>query len=342
MAIYATAAHASAVPPSYLLSDTFANYTVGSYLDTATSTPWLNTGDPSGHWNVTSSGCLTNHCVYAFYDTSGMIPGASLYSGYPDGSLGGSVSFSVKWSGVYGSPYSAGVNVGWYNGTTATSQYGVTFQDGTTGGTMKIGGSEYWFDNLVPTTWHNVVLYWVTDPSAGTRISASVDGSLPQEIYSDTNGDADFAQHGMNYLQLFDAGHGANTYIDDVNSQLLDVSAIQTVDYGAIATSTCSITNVTGCFQNALQWAFTPPQGAFNGLLGLKDLVASKPPFGYFTTAKEQIAGLDGTASSTFSIGSVSGITTYIFHPFDVALAAIWWALVGFWFFFNRARHIEI
>ena len=114
------------------------------------------------------------------------------------------------------------------------------------------------------------------------------------------------------------------------------------VFFSTLSTSTCTVFNISGCFQNALLWAFYPPTGVFNGILSLKDLIAKKPPFGYFDSAKDQIAALGTTTTPAFSLTAVSGINTYIFGPIDAGLAAIWWAIVGIWFFFHRARHIDI
>jgi len=112
-------------------------------------------------------------------------------------------------------------------------------------------------------------------------------------------------------------------------------------DYNSIATSTCDVLNLTGCFQNALLWAFYPPAGAFDGFAALADTIRNKPPMGYFNAATSQLSGI-GTSTGVVTLAAISGITDTIFAPLDVALAALWWAIVGFWFFFNRARHIQI
>ncbi len=115
-----------------------------------------------------------------------------------------------------------------------------------------------------------------------------------------------------------------------------------TPDYASLATSTCSITNLTGCFQNALVWAFYPPAGSLDIVTGLWPTISAKPPFGYFTVTQDSISGIGASTTPTFALEQVAGITQYIFDPLDEALAAIWWAIFGVWFFFNRVRHLQI
>ncbi len=115
-----------------------------------------------------------------------------------------------------------------------------------------------------------------------------------------------------------------------------------TPNYGSLSTSTCTFSNITGCFQNALTWAFVPPAGSLDASGFLWNTLKNKPPFGYFTTTQAALSDLGATTTPAFALGQVDGINTYIFDPIDEALAAIWWAIVGIWFFFNRARHIDI
>lgn len=119
-------------------------------------------------------------------------------------------------------------------------------------------------------------------------------------------------------------------------------TVINPPDYAAISTTTCSFTNITGCFQNALTWAFYPPGGSLDTVSNLWSTINKKPPFGYFTATQSDISNLGASTSAAFTLQQVSGITDVIFDPIDIALAGIWWAIFGIWFFFNRLRHIEI
>ena len=113
-------------------------------------------------------------------------------------------------------------------------------------------------------------------------------------------------------------------------------------NYTGLATSTCAIDNITGCFQNALEWAFYPPSGSLDTVSSLWGTISLKPPFGYFTATQNDISTIGASTTPTFALEQVSGISTYIFDPLDLALSGIWWAIFGLWFFFNRLRHIQI
>ena len=113
-------------------------------------------------------------------------------------------------------------------------------------------------------------------------------------------------------------------------------------NYSGLATSTCDITNLSGCFQNALVWAFVPPSGSLDIINSLWGTINTKPPFGYFTQTQNEISDIGASTTHAFSLGQITGIQTYIFDPLDEALAAIFWAIFGIWFFFNRVRHMQI
>lgn len=334
-------AHASQVPPSFLISDSFDDYSPGANLDTASSSRWTANAT-TGHWVVSGSGCQSGNCITGVYNTTGAQPDAFLWTGDPDnGAQNGSITMGIKWNQAFNALYSTNEDVGFYNGSTITSTYGFNIQAGSNAGTVKMGGPLFYFDNLNPTVYHQVSFYWVSDINVGVSLSLSVDNSIPQVIATSTDTTSDFVVKGVNEVELTDYLQGATTYIDNLNAQLIDNTVVST-DYGALATSTCSITNITGCFQNALQWAFVPPQGSFSGITGLWAQIDQKPPFGYFTVGLNEVNGLNNGSTPAFSLESIDGINTYIFHPIDVALAAIWWGIFGIWFFFNRVRHIEI
>lgn len=112
---------------------------------------------------------------------------------------------------------------------------------------------------------------------------------------------------------------------------------------GSVQLQPCSLTDPTtyaGCIENALIAAFYPSSDSWSSYGGLWDRIKLKPPFGYFTQVEGQLANTS-TSTAPFTIGTVSGITTYIFGPIDTGLAAVWWAIFAFWFFFHRVRHIE-
>jgi hypothetical protein len=110
--------------------------------------------------------------------------------------------------------------------------------------------------------------------------------------------------------------------------------------YG-VATSTCSISNITGCFQNAIAWALYPSRSTLDLVTSSGNKVKNKPPFGYFFVNVATIQALNASGTPPVTLASDAPIVTYIFHPLDVSLAA----LIGFFYImwlFQRVRHIEV
>lgn len=98
-----------------------------------------------------------------------------------------------------------------------------------------------------------------------------------------------------------------------------------------LATSTCGITNISGCFQNAIVWAFYPSQGSLDQFIGLKDEVIRKPPFGYFALISSAFNGLSDTGTPLFSLATSPDVMTSIFNPLKNGIAFAMWILFGVW-----------
>lgn len=99
-----------------------------------------------------------------------------------------------------------------------------------------------------------------------------------------------------------------------------------------LATSTCSLANITGCFQNALVWAFYPSEGAWEFLQSQYAPIKSKPPFGVtaYYTALENVAA-SSTASSTLVV--YDSYMDAIFTPIRTGLATLIAMAFAVWFF---------
>src|SRR3990170_3507397 len=127
-------------------------------------------------------------------------------------------------------------------------------------------------------------------------------------------------------------------------SLLNEYYSTTTVQYNYLsgyATTTCGITNITGCFQNALAFLFFPSQSVINQYQSLYDTVKEKPPFGYVFVYVIALQSLTGTASSTVSLQIEDNIQDNIFTPLRTALSTILWLLFAIWFY-NRVRKIDI
>jgi len=129
---------------------------------------------------------------------------------------------------------------------------------------------------------------------------------------------------------------GAN-YIDVV----LGVDPNDPTNLLGLATSTCSISNISGCFQNALVMLFWPSASSTEKILGIGSLIAKKPPIGYFTAVANEIADITGSSTPTMAITIPDGIIDLFFNPLNVAITGIlWWFFaIHFW---HRLKNLHI
>jgi len=119
------------------------------------------------------------------------------------------------------------------------------------------------------------------------------------------------------------------------------IGASSTRDLYVLATSTCSVTNVTGCFQNAIAWAFFPSAEVLDLLGNAGESVRNKPPFGYFFVNVDSLRAFSASGTAPFVLSSSTPITLYIFHPLDLGLGG----LIGFFalvWLLLRVRKVEV
>lgn len=129
-----------------------------------------------------------------------------------------------------------------------------------------------------------------------------------------------------------------------VNNGLFPILGFQvgsTTSRSGLATTTCSITAIGGCFQNALAFLFFPSPDILNRFSNLWSLIENKPPFGYVSQTIIGLRGLNASSTSAFSFGNIPLVDT-IFGPFRTGLGALLW--VGFFiaFYRGRLRHLDI
>lgn len=113
------------------------------------------------------------------------------------------------------------------------------------------------------------------------------------------------------------------------------------VDLFAYPEYECSITSITGCFKNALIWAFYPTQDSLDNLKSFKDTIETKAPFGYFIQAKNSLGSISATSTKIFNITLPKSLKDYMFSPLDIGLSGIIW----FFFltsFYKRLKYITI
>lgn len=124
-------------------------------------------------------------------------------------------------------------------------------------------------------------------------------------------------------------------------ASLLGATSTDLTALMGLATSTCSIANITGCVQNAMVFLFYPSPSVLNVFSDLKTTIQNKPPFGYVNVYANQLLSLSANASPAFTLATSSAIKTNIFDPLRAGLVNVIYVCFALWFF-NRLRHFEI
>ena len=119
------------------------------------------------------------------------------------------------------------------------------------------------------------------------------------------------------------------------------VSNPATGSTGTNGYTTCSITDVAGCFQNALVFLFYPSSSSINQFNGLYTQFVNKPPFGYIVAIQNALKGINDTATATFTLQSLPILNTFIFDPIRLALSWVLWVAFAF-VLYHRLKNIAI
>jgi len=91
-------------------------------------------------------------------------------------------------------------------------------------------------------------------------------------------------------------------------------------------------------FRDVIVWLFFPDQANLTRFGDLWDTIRLKPPIGYFTAAKDELALVGvGSASITFDTTAAAGIIT----PLRTGIIVILWVLFAFWIF-HRLRNLDL
>jgi len=114
-----------------------------------------------------------------------------------------------------------------------------------------------------------------------------------------------------------------------------------TVEEIYTAYTTCSITDLAGCFQNAIVFLFYPSQSSLNDFSSLYDAIKNKPPFGYISAVQTALQGINDTETGVFTLETIPILDTYIFTPVRTALIWIMW-LAFIFMFYHRLKNIHL
>jgi hypothetical protein len=110
---------------------------------------------------------------------------------------------------------------------------------------------------------------------------------------------------------------------------------------GTTGTTTCSLTDIAGCFQNALVFLFYPSSASINQFNGLYTQFINKPPFGYIVAIQNALKGINDTNTSVFTLQSLPILNTYIFTPLYNAIEWILWVAFAF-VMYHRLKNIAL
>ena len=99
---------------------------------------------------------------------------------------------------------------------------------------------------------------------------------------------------------------------------------------------TASTTNADfGIFGNYIRdvliWLFKPSSSSIEKFSGLKTIMETKAPFGYFVSIKNALSGFSTTTAPAFMLSSSSVITNNIFTPLKTGISWLLWIIFGFW-----------
>ena len=103
----------------------------------------------------------------------------------------------------------------------------------------------------------------------------------------------------------------------------------------------CGITNLGGCFQNALCAIFCPSQGSLAIFTSFITVIQSKPPAGYFYIIKNNLNNISTSTNPTFTLTIPQHFKDIVFTPFDIAISSILWFFFGI-NFYKRLKHITV
>jgi len=118
-----------------------------------------------------------------------------------------------------------------------------------------------------------------------------------------------------------------------------EVSATSTLpNPPSLPVGTCdNLGTFAGAFCQVLTYLFYPSNLALTQYSNLKDLIATKPPFGYWISIKNAIAGLTSTTTPAFALTSAIGEIPF-FDTIKTGLVWILWIFFAFWIIKRIAR----
>lgn len=105
--------------------------------------------------------------------------------------------------------------------------------------------------------------------------------------------------------------------------------------------TTCSITDLAGCFQNAIVYLFYPSQTSLSQFTEVMNTIKTKPPIGYISGIITAIGSFDLNATPTLTFATFTPLNTYVFTPFRTGLVWVLWVIFAF-LLFKRFQQFDL
>lgn len=218
----------------------------------------------------------------------------------------------------------------------------------TPGTTIDFSASYYYNSTSTPYGSYDSMVMYLNRVDAASSSITDFPG-IQNDTYSSTSTTKTLPANSYWNLQwCFSQSAGTGLYActptQDIyveSNPLPNLFGTSTDNLTGLATSTCSITNVSGCVQNAVAFLFYPNQAVFDRFKTLQVNVQTHAPFGYVYTLIHQINNTSGAATPDFTLDIATSTQADLFTPIKNGIAAILWALAAFWFL-KRIRDLHL
>ena len=104
---------------------------------------------------------------------------------------------------------------------------------------------------------------------------------------------------------------------------------------------TCSISNLAGCFQNAIVFLFYPSSSSLSQFTGVMTTLRNKPPIGYVSGIFTALGNINLSATPILTFAQFTPLNTLVFKPIKTGLSWIMWLAFAF-VLFKRFQHLDI
>lgn len=103
----------------------------------------------------------------------------------------------------------------------------------------------------------------------------------------------------------------------------------------------CEVFDIGCQFQKVLVFLFVPSQNVLDRFTGVWTRLSSVKPFGYLTTALDNLRGVSTTDTPVYTMPDIPFLDA-IFNPINNALSVILWGVFAFVFYNKRLKNIDI